>query len=61
MRMTRDAYAREVWKTIQAIHQGEVHIACPHENCDENLEVRMASLRAGTAVKCPSHGIIFRE
>lgn len=61
MRMTRDAYAREVWKAVEAFKQGERIIRCPHENCDEELEVIVASVQAGTTVKCPCHGIIFRE
>jgi hypothetical protein len=61
MRMTRDAYAREVWKAIEALHEGEDHISCPHENCDEELLVFNPSVRAGIAVICPEHGIIFRE
>ena len=61
MRMTRDAYAREVWQAIEALHGGDRHIVCPHENCPEELRVFSASLRAGTAVMCPLHGVIFRE
>lgn len=61
VRMTRDSYARQVWKAIQAIGEGENHIPCPHENCAEELRFFTASLRAGTAVVCPQHGVIFRE
>ena len=61
MRMTRDSYAREVFKAIEALHDGEDHIACPHETCEQELDILMASLRAGTAVTCPDHGVIFRE
>jgi len=61
MRLTRDSYAREVWKAIEALHEGEGHIACPHDNCLEELTVFSASLRAGTAFICPRHGVIFRE
>jgi hypothetical protein len=61
MRMTRDSYAREVWKVVEAIHQGHETTACPHENCEEQLEVLVASLRAGTTIVCPQHGVIFRE
>ncbi len=61
MRMTRDSYAREVWKAVEAVQQGQEHIACPHENCEEELNVLAASLRAGTAIICPEHGVIFRE
>jgi nitrite reductase/ring-hydroxylating ferredoxin subunit len=61
MRMTRDSYAREVWKVIEALSEGEEHISCPHENCEKELNVLAASLRAGTAVICPDHGVIFRE
>ena len=60
MRMTRDAYAREVLKAIEAIQDGGDHIACPHENCEHDLIVFVASLRAGTAVLCPEHGVIYR-
>lgn len=61
MRMTRDTYAKEVWKVIQSFHEGENHISCPHENCEHELLIFMASLRAGTAVVCPEHGVIYRE
>ena len=61
MRMTRDSYAREVWKAIEALYDGQEHIACPHENCERELNVFEASIRAGTAVICPEHGVIFRE
>lgn len=61
MRMTRDSYAKEVWKVIEALQEGEEHIACPHQNCEQELNILMASLRAGTAIICPDHGVIFRE
>lgn len=61
MRMTRDSYAREVWKAIEAVRQGEEHIPCPHENCERELSILATSLRAGTAIVCPEHGVIFRE
>jgi len=61
MRMTRDAYAREVWKVIEALQQGQDQVPCPHANCDERLDVLMASVRAGTTITCPEHGVIFRE
>lgn len=61
MRMTRDSYAREVWKVIEAIQEGEEHIYCPHDNCEEELIIMAASLRAGTAMICPKHGVIYRE
>ncbi len=60
MRMTRDTYAREVWKAIQALQDGGDHIPCPHENCEKELEIFMASLRAGMAIVCPEHGVIYR-
>lgn len=61
MRMTRDAYAREVWKVIEAVKHGQEQIACPHENCDEPLRVMVASVRVGRTIICPEHGVIFRE
>jgi len=61
MRMTRDAYAREVWRAVEAMRQGDSRIMCPRENCEEELKVLVASLRTGTTMVCPEHGIIFRE
>ncbi len=61
MRMTRDAYARQVWKVIEALSEGQDHVPCPHENCGEKVDVLTASVRAGTTVTCPQHGLIFRE
>ena len=61
MRMTRDSYAKEVWKVVEALHDGEEHIPCPHEDCENELDLLTASIRAGTAVTCPQHGVIFRE
>jgi len=61
MRMTRDAYAREVWKAVEAIHEGQDETLCPHENCEQQLSVLVASVRAGTTIVCPQHGTIFRE
>ena len=61
MRMTRNAYAKEVWRAIEAIRQGEDEISCPHEDCGQQLRVLVASVRTGTTVVCPEHGIIYRE
>lgn len=61
MRMTRDAYAREVWKVVEALHHGDEEITCPREECDESLKILAASIRNGTTMTCPSHGVIFRE
>ena len=61
MRMTRDAYAREVWKVVEAMRQGDNEITCPRENCEEELKILVASVRTGTAMICPEHGVIFRE
>ncbi len=61
MRMTRDAYAREVWKVVEAFHQGQELIPCPHENCDKQLKVSRPSIKTGTVLICSEHGIIFRE
>jgi hypothetical protein len=59
--MTKDGYAKEVWKVVSAIHDGEKHIMCPHEDCERELTVFMASLHAGTAFVCPTHGVVYRE
>lgn len=61
MRMTRDAYAREVWKAIEAMREGEEEVTCPHHDCEEQLKILTTSIRAGTTMVCPRHGIIFRE
>jgi len=61
MRMTRDAYAKEVWKAVEAIRQGDNQITCPREDCEEELKILAVSVRTGTTVVCPEHGIIFRE
>lgn len=61
MRMTRDAYAREVWKLIESLEQEEDQVTCPHENCEQHLDVVMASVRTGTTLSCPDHGVIFRD
>lgn len=61
MRMTRDAYAREVWKLIESYDETEEPITCPHENCEQQLAIAMASVRTGTTVICPDHGVIFRN
>ena len=61
MRMTRDSYAKEVRKVVEAMHQGEMLVTCPREDCDEQLRVLVASVRAGTTVVCAAHGVIFRE
>lgn len=61
MRMTRDAYAREVRKAVEALSQGQEGISCPHENCEQSLRVLPPNIRTGTTVLCPEHGVIFRE
>lgn len=61
MRMTRDTYAREVWRAIEALHKGENEISCPHENCRQRLCILYASVRTGRQFVCPEHGLIFRE
>ena len=61
MRMTRDAYAREVWKVIEAVEDGKDSVACPHENCEQQLRVLVGSIRTGAALACPEHGVIYRE
>ncbi|MHB0914037.1 MAG: hypothetical protein ACYC2Y_11450 [Armatimonadota bacterium] len=60
MRMTREAYARQVWKAVDEAAIGDVEAECPHENCGERLRVRTSSLQAGTVVICPQHGVIYR-
>ncbi|MBP6965327.1 MAG: hypothetical protein KBC96_13080 [Armatimonadetes bacterium] len=61
MRLTRDAYAREVWKVIETLNEGEQPLVCPHEGCEKPLDVSAPSLHTGTTVSCPEHGVIFRE
>lgn len=61
MRMTRDAYAREVWRILEAVEEGEDGVTCPRENCHELLQITMSSVQAGKTVVCPQHGVIFRE
>lgn len=61
MRMTRDAYAREIWKLIESLDQDEEPATCPHENCEQELCVITASVRTGTTLNCPDHGVIFRN
>ena len=61
MRMTRDAYAREVWKVVEALHQGQDEIPCPHESCEEFLRASASDIHTGTTLTCPDHGVIFRE
>jgi len=61
MRMTRDAYAREVWKLIETLEKEDDQATCPHENCEQQLDVVMTSVRTGTTVRCPDHGVIFRN
>jgi hypothetical protein len=61
MRMTRDAYAREVWKAVEAVRHGEDGASCPRENCDERVKVLAASVKVGKIIICPAHGIIYRE
>ena len=61
MRMTREAYAREVWKAVEAVRQGRNEVTCPHEDCKEYLRILMMSVQTGTTVVCPEHGLIFRE
>ncbi len=58
--MTRDAYAREIWKIIEALDDDKEPVICPHENCEKQLDVDMVSVQAGTTVRCPDHGVIFR-
>jgi len=59
--MTRDAYARAVWRVIENLHEEDEPVICPHENCDKQLNVVMTSVRTGTTVSCPDHGVIFRD
>ncbi|MHB1000576.1 MAG: hypothetical protein ACYC27_15155 [Armatimonadota bacterium] len=61
MRMTRDAYAREVWKVVEELHGGYEPIPCPHENCQEQLRVLISSVKTGIRLICPQHGLIFHE
>lgn len=61
MRMTREAYAREVWKVVESVREGNEDVACPHEGCKKLLEVWITSMRTGTTVVCPDHGVIYRE
>jgi flavorubredoxin len=61
MRMTREAYAREVWKVLEAMREGKRQVTCPRENCNELLQVIMTSVKTGKALVCPQHGVIFRE
>ncbi|HEY3298501.1 MAG TPA: hypothetical protein VGK34_07590 [Armatimonadota bacterium] len=61
MRMTREAYAREVWKVVESVRDGRDEVACPHDSCKQALKVLVASVQAGTTIVCPDHGIIYRE
>jgi hypothetical protein len=61
MRMTREAYAREVWKVVKSVQDGCLEVACPHEGCEKALKVLVASVKTGATVVCPDHGIIYRE
>lgn len=61
MRMTREAYAREVWKAVEAVREGEDEVSCPHESCEKRLKVLLTSLRTGATIVCPEHGLIYRE
>ncbi len=61
MRMTRDAYAREVWRVIESLDKEDEPVVCPHENCERPLDIVMTSIRTGTTVNCPDHGVIFRD
>jgi len=61
MRMTRETYAREVWKVVEIVRKGEETVTCPHEGCEKLLKVVLTSVRTGTRFVCPDHGIIYRE
>lgn len=61
MRMTREAYAREVWKTIENALEGEDQVQCPHEDCEKEIQVINTSVHTGTTLVCPQHGVIYRE
>ncbi len=61
MRMTREAYAKEVLKTVEAVLEGEKNVCCPHENCDQPLQSLNPSMQAGMTIKCPLHGIIYHK
>jgi hypothetical protein len=61
MRMTRESYAKEVWKAVISVREGKKDIDCPHEDCGEKLQIFSTSVQAGTTVVCPQHGVIFRE
>lgn len=61
MRMTRDTYAKEVWKVVEAMHEGDTKISCPHENCTEELLITLTNVHTGIRIICPEHGLIFRE
>lgn len=61
MRMTREAYAREVWKAIESVRKGQHEVECPHGDCAKPLRVISVSVRTGTTIVCPDHGIIYRE
>jgi nitrite reductase/ring-hydroxylating ferredoxin subunit len=61
MRMTREAYAREVWKAIEAVKNGSDAVPCPHDNCEQLLRVLVTSVHTGTTIVCPQHGLIFRD
>ena len=61
MRMTRESYAKEVWKAVLAVREGAKDITCPHEDCSEKLRIFSTSIQAGTTIVCSQHGFFFRE
>ena len=61
MRMTRETYAKEVLKRIESVRDGRDEVSCPHEGCEKMLRILLTSVRTGTTVVCPDHGLIYRE
>jgi hypothetical protein len=60
MRMTREAYAKEVWKVVKSVGDGHAEVSCPHEGCEKPIQVQVKSMQAGPVVTCPDHGVIYR-
>lgn len=61
MSMTRDTYAKEVIRVAEAAFYRNETVKCPHEGCEETLDIVQMSMLSSRSLVCPTHGHIYQE
>jgi hypothetical protein len=59
--MTRDTYAKQVMRVAEAAFYRNEAVLCPHEDCNERLNVVRQNTFSTRSLFCPIHGHIFKE